>query len=254
MSIKEKIFGLFLFASLFGLLIYLTVFSFSKKGKEEVKMLTVVGNTLLPEQNYLEFAQLDKNSSYGEVTLNTIKNRFEKHPYLIKAEVKSDGNGNVEINLKEKEIYAVVISPGEPRFITADFQVLPILSSTTFSDLPVISNAKISRDVKEGTFIKDSEMLQAFKIIDAAKTTDLEIAQKMAEINLRNGGDVVLTFAGINSPVIFGRGDEAKKMIYLNIIWDKVKEAKNIFENSEYLDLRFSNEVYVGTKENLGLI
>lgn len=249
---KHKIFGVFLFVLLFSLLTYLTIFSFNKRGREEIRMITITGNTLLNQKSYLEFTQLDENISYSDLTLHGIKNRFEKHPYIIRSEVKSDGRGNVEVNLIEKIIYAVVVGSSDPYFITADFQILPIFPNTQFSELPVISNARFKDKLNAMNFVRDEDVLQAFKIIDAAKTTDLDIFRKLAEINLRNGGDVVLTFSGINAPIIFGRGNEAKKMIYLNILWERIAEQKNYFENTEYLDLRFNNEAFIGKKDNIG--
>lgn len=250
---NHKILSFFLFILLFGSLIYLTIFSYNKRGREEIRMITVTGNSLLNQKSYLEFTQLDENISYSDLTLHGIKNRFEKHPYIIRSEVKSDGRGNVEVYLKEKIIYAVVVGNNDPYFITADFQVIPIFPNTIFSELPVISNARLREKFSAMNFVKDEDIIQAFRIIDAAKTTDLELSTKLAEINLRNGGDVILTFSGINSPVIFGRGNEAKKMIYLNILWERMNEQKTYFENTEYLDLRFSNEVFVGRKDNIGL-
>ena len=248
-----KIFSLFLFVLLFGFLIYLTIFSYNKRGREEIKMITIAGNNLLDEKSYLEFTQLDAGISYSDLTLHGIKSRFDKHPYIIRSEVKSDGRGNVEVYLKEKIMYAVLMGGSDPYFISADFQILPIFPGTKFSDMPVISNARFRDKLNAMSFIKDEDVIQAFKIIDAAKTTDLEMSGKLAEINLRNGGDVVLTFAGINAPVIFGRGNEAKKMIYLNIMWEQMNGQKHYLDNTEYLDLRFSNEVFVGRKDNIGL-
>lgn len=250
---ERKIVGFLIFISLFVSLVYLIIFSYNKREREEIKMITITGNNLLPEKSYLEFTQLNEQISYNELTLYAIKNRFEKHPYVIRAEVKSDGRGNVDVNLKEKIIYAVIVGSSDPYFITEDFQIIPIFPNTKFSDLPVISNIKFKEKITAMSFVKDEDIIQAFRIIDAAKTTDMEIARKLAEINLRNGGDIILTFSGINAPVIFGKGKEAKKMIYLNILWEKITNHNSYFENPEYLDLRFSNEVYVGKKDIVGL-
>lgn len=250
---ERKIVGFLIFVLLFASLVYLTIFSYNKREREEIKMITITGNYLLPEKNYLEFSQLNEQISYSDLTLHGIKNRFEKHPYVVRAEVKSDGRGNVEVNLREKIIYAVIVGSSDPYFITADFQIIPIFPNTKFSDLPVISNLRLKEKLTALSFVKDDDILQAFRIIDAAKTTDMEIARKLAEINLRNGGDVILTFSGINAPVIFGKGNEAKKMIYLNILWERMKNHNSYFENTDYLDLRFSNEVYIGKKDIVGL-
>ena len=78
--------------------------------------------------------------------------------------------------------------------------------------------------------------------------------KKLSEINLKSGGDVVLTFSGVNYPVVFGRGNESKKMIYLSLVWERINNLKASFQNTEYIDLRFTNEAYIGSKENTGLI
>jgi len=58
----------------------------------------------------------------------------------------------------------------------------------------------------------------------------------------------------MNYPVIFGRGNEIKKMIYLSIMWDKTKALELVGENTSYIDLRFSNEAFIGKKTGSGLI
>jgi len=64
----------------------------------------------------------------------------------------------------------------------------------------------------------------------------------------------VLTFSGINYPIVFGRGSESKKMIYLSLIWDRLNKFNSDLKNTEYIDLRFANEAYISKKENTGLI
>ena len=42
-------------------------------------------------------------------------------------------------------------------------------------------------------------------------------------------------------------------MVYLDIMWDDMLAGKEIVENSDYIDLRFANEIYVGKSEKTGL-
>ncbi len=244
--------GLTFFYLILIVILYLALFLYNKKGKEEIKMITLHGNSLLAQEHYLRYAELNQSDDYSDLSLSGIKNRIEKHPYIFKAEVKSDGKGNVDINIKEKEIYALIIQGGEPYFITADFEFIRILQYTNYSDMPLISNAKISDKIVPGVANKSDDIIQAFKIIDAARITDQEISKRLAEINMKFGGDVVLTFSGMNYPVIFGRGNEVKKMIYLSIMWDKTKELNLIGDNTSYIDLRFSNEAFIGKKTGTG--
>jgi cell division septal protein FtsQ len=249
-----KIFGVILLSVIVFSILYLSLFTYHKKGKEEIKMINIYGNSLLSKEIYLRFADIDQSSVYDDLTLNMIKKRIEEHPYIAKAEVKSDGRGNVAVKIKEKDIYAVLLSNTEPYFLTNEFELLKIQKFTDYSDIPVISNFRISDKLLASTIYKTVDVIEAFRIIDAAKITDIELAKKLSEINLKNGGDVVLTFSGINYPVLFGRGNESKKMIYLSLVWERINNLKESFQKTEYIDLRFTDEAYIGSKENTGLI
>lgn len=248
-----KIFGLLLFVLLMSGVLYLTFFSKKKINKGEIKMIEVTGNYLLNGDEYLKSTKLDDQSTYDDLTLPVIKDRILKHPYILRADVENDGIGGVRIEIKEKKIKAVILHDSEPYFITESYQVLPLLSETKFSDLPVISNLPDSINIRTLSVLKTESIDEAFKIIDAAKLTNESISKHLAEINLRKGGDIILTFSGIKLPVIFGKAGAAKKMVYLDILWDDMQAQKNIIEDSEYIDLRFSSEIYVGKSEKTGL-
>ncbi len=249
-----KIFGTVLFALIIISILYLSLFKYNEKGKEEIKMINIQGNNLLSKDIYLRFSDLDEKSVYDDLTLNIIKKRIEEHPYIEKAEVKSDGRGNVDIKIREKEIYAVLLNNGEPFFLTNNFELLKIYEYTNYSDIPVISNIRVSEKLNAAKVLRNEDIIEAFKIIDAAKITDIDLAKKLSEINLKYGGEVVLTFSGVNYPIIFGRGNESKKMIYLSLIWERINKLNNDLKNTEYIDLRFANEAYIGKKENMDLI
>ena len=249
-----KIFGTLLFAVIIISILYLSLFKYDEKGKEEIKMINIQGNNLLSKDIYIRFADLDEKAVYDDLNLNIIKKRIEEHPYVAKAEVKSDGRGNVEIKIREKEIYAVLINNGEPFFLTNNFELLKIFQYTTYSDIPVISNVRVAEKLTSSKVLRNEDIIEAFKIIDAAKITDLELSKRLSEINLKYGGDAVLTFSGVNYPIVFGRGNESKKMIYLSLIWERINKFNSDLKNTEYIDLRFANEAYIGKKENTGLI
>lgn len=235
-------------------ILYMSLVTYSQKGKEEIKMINIHGNNLLSKEIYQRFVDLDDSSVYDDISLNTIKKRLEEHPYIAKAEVRSDGRGNVDVKINEKEIYAVLLNQGEPFFLTNNFELLKIYEYTTYSDIPVISNVRIYDKLTAAKVLRNQDIIDAFKIIDAARITDIEISKKLSEINLKYGGDVILTFSGISYPVVFGRGNESKKMIYLSLVWDRINRLNGEMKNTEYIDLRFANEAYIGKKENTDLM
>jgi cell division protein FtsQ len=124
--------------------------------------------------------------------------------------------------------------------------VLPVIANTRINEIPVLSNVSESYKLKPLYKFKTTDILEAFKIIDAARFTNPKMLKSLAEINLRNGGDVVLMFSGLNIPVIFGRGNEAEKTVCLQAVLSNYFDGNTLLAESSYLDLRFNNELYVG--------
>ncbi|MDR3668434.1 MAG: cell division protein FtsQ/DivIB [Ignavibacteriaceae bacterium] len=211
-------------------------------------MIEISGNNLLNDSDYLLFTRLNDLSFNHDLTLRVIKDRFEKHPYVSRVEVEENGN-KAKITLSEKKIMAVILNNTDPYFISEDFQVLPMFSDTKLADLPVIRNSNNTYQIKPLDFIKNSDVIDAFKIIEAAKRTNMNIYKRISEIDLRNGGDIILNLTGIKTPIVFGRGEEARKMIYLEIMWDGILDGNSLIRESDYIDLRFADEVYIKGNE-----
>jgi hypothetical protein len=249
-----KILGTVLFILLISWILYLTFFTARKFNKGEVKMIEITGNNLLNVGDYLMFTKLNDLSFNHNLPLSVIKDRFEKHPYISRADVETEGDTTDRIILSEKKMMAVILNGNEAYFITEDFQVLPIFPYTKEADLPVISNARDSSQIKPLCYVKNSDIIDAFKIIETAKRTNMNIFRRITGINLNKGGDITMNFSGINTKFIFGRGEEVRKMLYLEIMWDGIIDGNNLIKDSDYIDLRFANEVYVKTAETAGLI
>ncbi len=248
-----KFFSLLLFIVLVSSIVYLVFFSNKKADKGEIKMVEITGTHLLQGKEYLAYAGLNDPSKLEGVTLPVVKERLEKHPYVENADVEYLGNGRVMVYVSEKKIEAVLLLGSEPLFISKAFQLLPVLPGTKFSEVPVVSNLNISKTAEPLTEFKSEQVVEAFKIIDAAKLTNPDIFKRLSEINMRHGGDIMLIFSGIKPPVLFGRGETARKMVYLDVMWKGLIDGSSLAESSEYIDLRFSNEIYIGSTEKTGL-
>jgi len=244
----SKIFGLLMFLFLVGGILYLNLFGGQTDEKDIYEVIEVSSNSLLPAEDYLLFTELNDSTIFYELTLPAVKARFEEHPYVVKANVKFDGINKIIVNIKEKELKAVILNADNLGLITEDYKLLPLLKNTSFSELPVISHLKTNSDEARTDDPVNEELVQAYKIIDALKSTDENIYNKLDEINLRYGRDIILTFSGLDCSVIFGRGNEAKKIIYLLALWKKVNEEKNFFKENEYIDLRYRNKIFIGKK------
>lgn len=250
---KSKILSTLFFIVLISCLIFLIFSSNKKTNHDEVKMIEVRGNKLLSESDYLKYTKLNDLSINNGLTLPDIKARFVKHPYLDNIDVEYAGNGLVKVFVTEKILTAVIIDNGEPYFITDKFQILPMLNDTQYSDLPVINNANVQDKITALSYCESDDIVEAFRIIEAAKLSSADLSKKLSEIDLRDGGEIILSFSGIKPPVIFGKGEEAKKMVYLDIMMDGMTDGNNLVDNSDYIDLRFANEIFLGNAEKTGL-
>jgi cell division protein FtsQ len=213
--------------------------------KEVYNQIEVIENTLLPAEEYLRYAGLIDSTKYADLTLLEVKTKIEKHPYLRKAEVEFDGVNKILVEVQEKEIKAALLQKNELELLTSDLETLPLFPPYVIKDLPVISslnlNGKSTYDEKDIEF--------AFRIIDAISMSDTNVRKNLAEINLRKGGDVILTFAGLKFPVLFGKSDEVRKALILKYLWQQSVNDKILYENTEYLDLRYKNKVFIGKRK-----
>jgi cell division protein FtsQ len=213
--------------------------------KEVYTQIEVSENSLLPAKEYLRYVGLSDARKYDDLTLLEVKTKIEKHPYMRKAEVEFDGINTILVEVQEKEIKAVLLQKNELKLITSDLETLPLFPPTSMKDLPVISN--LSSNGKNSYRSEDLEF--AFRIIDAISLSDTNVRKNLAEINLRKGGDVILTFTGLQFPVLFGKNDEIRKALLLKSLWQQLIEQENIYEKTEYLDLRYKNKVFIGKRK-----
>ncbi|RPI72299.1 MAG: hypothetical protein EHM47_08560 [Ignavibacteriales bacterium] len=240
---KIKIIGTGIFIVLVLGIGYLVYYSNEIKEDLIIESIGISGNNLLSENDYLSFTKLGDIVNENRLTLQVIRSRFEKHPYIHKADVKFINETEVQVFLTEKKIYGVIINNNEALFVAEKFQVLPVFTNTKMIDIPILSNISESIEFKTLKTINNSDLLQAFKIIDAAGLTNANILNELAEINLRNGGDVVLTFSGLSVPVIFGRNYEACKMVTLEALINNYLVSNT---ENDYIDLRFYNDIFIG--------
>jgi POTRA domain, FtsQ-type/Cell division protein FtsQ/DivIB, C-terminal len=248
---RGKILGLIFFVFLVFLLGFLIMNS-KKDTKKKIGMIELVGNKLLSEKDYLSQSKLNNKKEYDNLTLRVVKDRIQKHPYVEKADVEYYSDNVVRISLTEKDMEAIFVNGSNPCFVSSKFELLPVMPKTKLGDLPVITNPDQSDKLKLFSYIRDNDVINGMEIIDAAKMEDNKFFKYLSEINLRNGGDIVLSLSGFKSPIIFGKGNVAEKIVYLQNVLDYLT-ANNSIANTSYVDLRFADNIYLGENQNTGL-
>ncbi|MGK9368128.1 cell division protein FtsQ/DivIB [Melioribacter sp. Ez-97] len=244
MKNKGYIAGIIFFTLLITIIGYFAVTL--EKENYKIDLITLEGNNHLSKEKYLNFANLLDRKNYNELNLQIIKDRFEKHPYVQYADVSYTNNGKVTVILHEKNFDAVLIDNQKHFLITDKLEPVPLLEGTERVDYPVITNPYLDGEIKPFISLKkNNDIATASKILSGIKLVNPELYGNISVIDMRNGGDVVMTFSLFDYPVVFGRGDEARKIVYFNALWNylKGKEANNLIE---YVDLRYNKHIYFG--------
>jgi cell division septal protein FtsQ len=244
----NKITSLLVFVLIAGFVVFINLFFAQAKDNDVYRQIRISGNTLLPEKKYLEFCDFTNQEEISETDLAKVKKVFETHPYIAKADVKFDGIDCIEVKLFEKDLKATIVN-AKLKLISKNFEILPVYPNTIIQNIPIISHIKMKSNSDDADLKNNDQFKQAFRIIDAAKSVDPEFFSKLSEINMTNGGNVILTFEGISCPVIFGKQDEAKKITALYELLKQKELTENLLSNTEYIDLRYTNKIYIGQKK-----
>lgn len=239
------------FVILLGLVLYLS-FGLEKKEELKISVININGNSHLSKNAYLEYAKLfgsiseKEKSNYNSLTLQLIRDRFQKHPYIKNVVVSYEGKGEVIVNITEKEFKALLLSGSDRYLMTNGMEVLPVLEGSQNINYPVIQINPEGKRVEHFQIAKNNEELKtSFKILTAAKLLNPGLYDNLSEIDLRDGKNVIIYFSSVDYPVILGRENEIKKMVVFEKLWESIGtvQANKLLE---YVDLRFSDKVYLG--------
>ena len=218
-------------------------------GAKNILSINLSGNQLLPQNSYLSYAKLNDIKNTNWITLPILKDRIEKHPFVASAEIEVSIARDAKVYVHEKNLAAILLFDDQTFILSDQLQLLPLLSNTKFMDLPIINNPQFARMYKVLDYLNNEEIIEAHHILYALKTKNEDMFKNLSEINLNNGKGITLIFSGIRPIIKFGRGNFSRKILSLNSIWDEIKNVDNNLSQSDYVDLRFPNQIYLGKAE-----
>jgi Cell division septal protein len=244
MKLGAKILSTVILVVLIVGLSFLTFYSNKEKPKEYISSVSIKNYNLLSENDYLRFARLDNELTMSYVTLPILKDRIEKHPYINKADIELTDSKKAQIYVEEKKIKALIQKDNDAYYITDKYEILPVFANTNLMDIPLITNVKTLENFEVKEIYCNDEIKEAFRIIDGLKHLDYDLYKSLNQINLRGGSDILLNFNCFNAPVIFGKGDDARKTVYLESLFKNYNNQ--LLDSINYIDLRYSKLIFVG--------
>jgi len=216
---------------------------------EEIKSIELKGDYHLSQNDYLIFAKIENPDNYSPLTPRIVKDRLEKHPYIVKADVVLNEN-RLSIEIEEKKFESLIMFEGNEYLVSESSVIIPKLPNSEKIDYPIISNPSASNKIREFEKATQNEDVKiGLKIISTLKIINPNLYKSLSEINLRNGKDILLQFSKFNSPVILGRNNEIEKIMYLEKLVQKF-DQEHINNVLNYIDLRYSKYIYLGKSKS----
>lgn len=248
-QVKSKILGLFLFLIIIATLIFIALIP-ENNAETKINSVNILNNYLISKESYLNFAKLDQSHSLSEITLPIILGRLSKHPFVYKADLEEVDSGNVKIKIHEKKLIARIIINEQTFLLTDELQLLPQLPNMNLIDLPAISNMSRNQDYVVLSFLQNKEIAAARDVIHLLKNINSDIYSALSEINVNEGKELTLIFSGIHPIIRIGITDVIRKVLIIDAVWDQLKDESSSLSQSDYLDLRLSNQVYFTSAKN----
>lgn len=230
----------------FGLLLLAAILVFGAnawKSSLVVKNILVTGNRVVEKNEILQLAHVKPGEKMYDLDLMVIQRDVTSHYFIKEVVVERDLPSTLKIRVVERTPIAMINSP-ELLYLDPDGVVLPHSISHELADLPVISNVPNGVRLSVGAILQNPDFLEALDILSTAKMVNKELYYLISEIQLRNGGDVVLYTADGGVPVLFGRGEAPGKLVRLETFWNDVVRERGTAA-LQYIDLRFEDQIVV---------
>lgn len=251
MSGKAKIGALILMLGIITSLGFLS-FSIQPETNDEIHVIEIEGNNHLSKDAYFKYAGFDHKENYTNLNSKIIKRRIEKHPYVNRADVVDESSGQILITIVENNFESILITNEKKYLLTDKLEVIPVMPLTQGLNYPIISHPGNNDEIKPFTKLNGNKSFNAaLRILGSAKLVNPALYESISEIDLRNGKDIIAYFSDLPCPVIFGREDEVKKVIYLDELKKQITNNDMVYY-WDYLDLRFDKHIYMGFPEENG--
>jgi cell division protein FtsQ len=181
------------------------------------------------------------NALLYKVDLTAIQRNVMSHHYIKDAVVERNLPNSLHIQVMER-IPIAMMNRSETLYLDEEGVVLPRSISHRLFDLPMISGISESEPLVPGSLMKQPDVMEALRLLAMMKTVNRPMFHNISEVQVRNGGDIVLYSAEGGVPIIFGRDDMPSKLVRLETFWNDVVRTRGT-QLLQYVDLRFQDQI-----------
>lgn len=233
--------GLWFLFPLFVLVIALIVLAAQWKHSLRVQRILVEGAQLIPANDLASRASVEPKSPMFDVNLHDILNIVLHDPLVKNVRINRVLPDAIRISIDER-IPIAALSDQQLQCIDDEGVLLPQMVSTAQLDLPLISGIRIPATAEFGRIIKQNDVFEVIDLLETAQSIGLTHA--ISEINMNNGGDIVMYTVDGGIPITVGRKEFGKKLTMLQEFWTNFIKSGDV-ERLRSIDLRYDGQVVV---------
>ncbi len=211
------------------------------KSSLKIKQIKIDGNRIVGENEILQLTQLQMNTLLYDIDLTAIQKNVMSHYYIKDVVVERNLPNSIHIQVVER-IPIVIVNRPETMYLDESGLVLPKSISHRLFDLPMISGISESESLALGSTIKQQDVIEALQLVAAMKTVNRPMYHNISEVQVRNGGDIILYSTEDGVPIIFGRGEMPSKLVRLETFWNDVVHTRGT-QLLQYIDLRYEDQI-----------
>jgi len=226
---------------LIALVICLALGANAWKSSLKISQIKIDGNRIVNTNEIIQLTKVQIGALLYKADLTAIQRNVISHHYIKDAVVERNLPNSINIQIIERVPIAMV-SLSEPLYVDEDGVVLPKAVSYRIFDLPVISRISSSEPFVLGSTITRPDEIEALQLLAVLKNVNRPLYHNISEIQVRNGGDIVLYSAEGGVPIIFGRGDLSGKIARMEIFWNDIVRTRGV-QYLQYVDLRYQDQI-----------
>ena len=237
-EIKPKTTGVFVLISIALCLVF---GANAWKSSLRIKQIHIDGNRIVSANEILQLTQIPMNTFLYKVDLTAIQRNVMSHHYIKDAVVERSLPCSIHIQVVERVPIAIVNRP-ETMYLDESGVVLPRSISHRLFDLPMISGVSTNEPIALGSSIKEPDVIEALQLLATMKIVNRPMYHNISEVQLRNGGDIVVYSTEGGVPIIFGRDDIPGQIVRLETFWNNVVHTRGT-QLLQYIDLRYHDQI-----------
>ena len=203
----------------------------------------VEGNAIVGTPEILRLAAIPKGEKLFTVDLGAVRERIKKNPYLRLVSVNRQGPEGISIGVVERQPVAILVA--DPLlYLDEEGTVLPPARSENLFDLPVITGAFPASDCVPGKRVTTEGLHDAIRLLVSSREIGDELFRRISEVQVLEGGELMLHTAEGGVPVLVGRDQFGAKLVKFDGFWREIVDRRGP-QRLQQVDLRFEDQVVV---------